>query len=165
VDDHRCLDDHLCDGCLGRQLLSKRGQAVALGQLWAERICRGELRAQPAWPEREARTLQLARREVERLARDPRLLDELARTCSAGAAAWWEGRPMRYRIPPTTWSLETAPDERERCMFVGDGARCERRTEWLIGSLAELNYAYLCGAHLDFVRQLGQPVEPVGQRG
>lgn len=70
---------------------------------------------------------------------------------------------MRYRIAPTIWHLETAPDERERCMFVADGVRCERRTEWLIGSVAELVYAYLCNVHLDFVRQPGQPAEAVEQ--
>lgn len=48
-------------------------------------------------------------------------------------------------------------------MFVADGVRCERRTEWLIGSVAELAYAYLCGVHLDFVRQPGQPAEVVEQ--
>jgi hypothetical protein len=47
---------------------------------------------------------------------------------------------MRYRIAPTIWSLVTAhdDDETERCMFVGDGVRCERRTEYLISSIAEL---------------------------
>jgi hypothetical protein len=39
--------------------------------------------------------------------------------------------------------------------------RCERRTEWLIGGAAEVAYAYLCGMHLDFVRQLGQPATPI----
>jgi hypothetical protein len=72
---------------------------------------------------------------------------------------------MRDRIPPTTWSLETAPGERERCMFVGDGLRCKRRTEWLIGSVSDMAYAYLCGAHLDFVRQLGQAAEVVEHPG
>jgi hypothetical protein len=146
----------------GRELLAKLRQAAEIGQWWAERICRGELRAQAAWPEHDEKTLAIARQQVASLARnDPRLLEHLARACSAGAAAWWGRRPMCYRIAPTTWHLETAPDERERCMFVGDGVRCEQRTEWLIGSVAELAYAYLCGVHLDFVRQPGQPAEVV----
>jgi hypothetical protein len=68
-------------------------------------------------------------------------------------------------LPDRTDDLtsRTAFDERERCMFVGDGGRCERRTQWLIGSVAELVYAYLCGVHLDFVRQPGQPAEVVEQ--
>lgn len=48
-------------------------------------------------------------------------------------------------------------------MFVGDGARCERRTEWLVGNLAALAYAYLCSVHLDFARQPGEPATPVEQ--
>jgi hypothetical protein len=50
-------------------------------------------------------------------------------------------------------------------MFVGDGDRCERRPEWRIGSVAELDYAYLCGKHLDFVRQPGQLAEVIEQPG
>lgn len=146
----------------GRELFAKLGQAAEIGQWWAERICRGELHAKAAWPEHDEKTLAIARQHVASLARnDPRLLEHLARACSAGAAAWWERRPMRYRIAPTTWQLETAPDERERCMFVGDGVRCERRTAWRVGSVTELAYAYLCGVHLDFVRQPGQPAEAV----
>jgi hypothetical protein len=170
VDDHRCIDDKLCDACLGRELLSKRGQAEAVGQIWAEQVCREELRAQPAWPADEPKTLAIARRRVARLARDPRLLDALAQACSAGAAAWWQRRPPQYRIeraPATaTWSLVTAPDELERCMFAAaGGVRCERRTEWRIGCVAGLDHAYLCGVHLDVVRQPGQLAEPVVQPG
>ncbi len=152
----------LSEQAYGRALFAKRGQAAQLGECWAERICRGDLRAQPVWPEHDEKALVIARQLVASLAKnDPRLLDELARACSAGAAAWWERRPMRYRVEPTSWRLETAPDERERCMFVGDGVRCERRTEWLIGSVIELAYAYLCGVHLDFVRHPGDPAEIV----
>jgi hypothetical protein len=43
----------------------------------------------------------------------------------------------------------------ERRMFVGNGVRCERRTEYPISSIAELACAYLCGVHIDFVRQVG----------
>jgi hypothetical protein len=165
VDEHRCTDDHLCAACYGRERLAKRGQAETIGQVWAERICRGELRAQPAWPEHEPKTLAIARGLVGQLACDPRLVEDLARACSAGAAAWWQRRPELYRVEPAvaqaTWSLETAPDEHERCTFVGDGVRCERRTEWRIGSLAGLPYAYLCDVHLDFVRQSGHPAEVV----
>jgi hypothetical protein len=90
----------LCDDCLGRELLAKRGQADVLGQCWAERICRGELRARDAWPTLEEKTLQIARRQVRSLAKDPRLIDKLAVACSAGAAAWWQRRPPRYRCGP-----------------------------------------------------------------
>jgi hypothetical protein len=92
-----CAEDQLCERCYGRELLAKCRQAGVIGQCWAERICRGELRAQPAWPERSEKAIQIARRLVGTLATDPRLLDELAAACSSGAAAWWKRRPDRYR--------------------------------------------------------------------
>lgn len=93
-----CAEDRLCERCYGRELLAKRRQAGVIGQCWAERICRGELRAQPSWPEHGDKAIHIARRLVSRLAQDPRLLDELAVACSSGAAAWWARRPARYRI-------------------------------------------------------------------
>ena len=92
-----CVDDRLCERCYGHALLAKGRQAGVIGQCWAERICRGPLRAQPAWPEHGEKTLRIARRLVGALAKDPRLLDELAAACSRGAAAWWQRRPARYR--------------------------------------------------------------------
>jgi len=149
-----------------RDLLAKRDQAVEIAQGWAERICRGDLRTREAWPEHDEKALAIARQQVAPIAgNDPRLLEDLARACNAGVAAWWVRRPMQRRIAPTTWRLETAPDERERCMFVGDGDRCERRPEWRIGSEAGLDYAYLCGVHLDLVRQPGQLAEVIEQPG
>ncbi|HEX3475734.1 MAG TPA: hypothetical protein VHT91_11960 [Kofleriaceae bacterium] len=138
----------------GRDLPANLGQAVDV------------LRAREAWPEHDTKALAIAWQQVaSHASNDPRLLEDLARACSAGAAAWWERKPMRHRIAPATWRLETAPDERERCMFVGDGERCEHRPEWRIGSVAELDYAYLCGAHLDLVRQPGQLAEVIEQPG
>lgn len=61
--------------------MAKRRQASALGQVWAERVCRGDLR-QRDWPAGEPKTLAIARRLVSALATDPRLLDELARNRS-----------------------------------------------------------------------------------
>jgi hypothetical protein len=92
-----CDPAELCDACLGRERFAKRGMADVIGQCWAERVCRGEHQARAAWPEREGRTLAIARRKVAQLARDPRLVDELAAVCSRGAAAWWDRRPARYR--------------------------------------------------------------------
>jgi hypothetical protein len=62
-----------------------------------------------------------------------------------------------------SWSLVTASDERSRCCVVIDGVRCEYRTAWLVGDLAELAYAYVCGDHLELVRLPGQAAEPVPQ--
>lgn len=166
MDDHRCIDDQLCDRCYGRELLAKRGQACAIGQLWAERVCRGGLRAQPAWPEHEPKTLAIARRLVARLVRDQRLLDALARACSAGAAAWWQRRPAQYRIEPdaTTWSLVTVPDERERCCLVIGGERCPEPTAYRIaaedGALDD--YTHVCRGHRELVARPGYAVMPSG---
>jgi hypothetical protein len=92
-----CKPTQLCDVCFGREMLGLRGQAAALGQTWGERVCRGEYQSLDEWPERAPRTLKIARRLVAALAADPRVLDELAAACSAGAAAWWRNRPVRYR--------------------------------------------------------------------
>jgi len=105
-----CATDRLCDRCYGRELTAKRPQARVVGECWAERICRGDLRTIAAWPERDDKAIRIARRLVGAPAKAPGLLDELAIACSRGAAAWWQRRPPRYRIPspPTTGSPRTA---------------------------------------------------------
>jgi hypothetical protein len=50
-----------------------------------------------SWPTHADRTLQIARRLVAPLATDVRMVEELARVCSEGAAEWWGRRPERYR--------------------------------------------------------------------
>jgi len=60
--DHRCSDVTCTPGglgarCYGHELMAKGRQAGVVGQCWAERICRGELRARPAWPEHDEKTL------------------------------------------------------------------------------------------------------------
>lgn len=59
------------------------------------------------------------------------------------------------------WTLVTAPDERERCMVVEDGERCDGRTEWLVGDLAGLDYAYVCDRHVGG-RPASERLERVG---
>jgi hypothetical protein len=95
-----CEPHHLCERCYRRELVAKRGQAGAVAQTWAERVCRGEYRRRDAWPQHEPRTIAIARRLVANLARDSRLLDDLAVECNAGAARWWERRPATYRREP-----------------------------------------------------------------
>ena len=134
VTGHRCPDDQLCDACCAHQLRATSPQADAIGQCWAERVCRGELRARPAWPEHA-----------------------LAAVCSAGAAAWWQRRPAAYRIEdataPSTWSLVTSPDERERCCVVVGGERCPDATTFQIaaGDGALDDYTYTCAGHVELV--------------
>lgn len=93
-----CTYAALCGRCYGRELAIRRPQARVIGACWAERICRGDRRAVEAWPTEAPRTLAIARRKVTQLAGDPRLLEALALACSQGAAAWWAGRPARYRM-------------------------------------------------------------------
>ena len=69
-----------------------------IGACWAERVCRGELRRQAAWPPHEGKAREIAFRLVRKLAKDPRLLEVFADECARGAAAWWADRPARYRI-------------------------------------------------------------------
>lgn len=60
-----------------------------------------------------------------------------------------------------SWSLVTAPDERDRCCVVIDGARCELPAAWIVrgagGALDD--YTCVCGDHLELVRQPGDTVE------
>lgn len=133
-----------------------------LGQCWAERICRGAVCYEPAWPvagDKALRALEIARRMVRALAKDPRLLEELAQACNAGAVAWWQRRPPRYR----PLEIVTAEDERERCMVATYGKRCEERTKWLIGDVGAQGYAYTCTAHLELVRRPGEMATEVDQ--
>jgi hypothetical protein len=118
-----CVDDHLCEHCYGRELLAKCRQAGVIGQCWAERICRGDLRAQPAWPERDDKAIRIARRLVATLARDPRLLDALAAACSSGAAAWWQRRPERYRVTTAVGRPTISRETVGGAQFDSDGAR------------------------------------------
>src|ERR1044071_6859325 len=139
-----CPPDALCPTCYGRELHAKRGQARTSGAVWAERERSGAL------------TTEQAAALVAPLSPDPRLRAEFAAAAIAGAAAWWERRPVRYR----DWSLVTVPDERERCTVVADGQRCERPTAYeVVGHGGELDdMAYVCVEHLELVRRVGDRV-------
>lgn len=63
---------------------------------------------------------------------------------------------------PVSWSLVTAPDERERCCVVDEhGARCEQRTAWIVrGPGGEMDdVTHVCGDHVEIVRRPGDTVE------
>jgi hypothetical protein len=92
-----CSPQTLCRFCYSYELKIKSGQAGVLGQQWCEAACRQDARCREAWPAGSERSLAIARGKVTQLAQDPRLLEELARACDAGAAAWWERRPARFR--------------------------------------------------------------------
>lgn len=59
-----------------------------------------------------------------------------------------------------SWSLVTAPDERERCCVVVDGKRCELPTAFEVrGAGGELDdYTFTCADHLELVRRPGDVV-------
>ena len=59
-----------------------------------------------------------------------------------------------------TWSLVTAPDERERCCVVIDGVRCEQPSAWRVGGAdgALDDYTYVCRDHVVLVRQPGDVI-------
>ena len=56
---------------------------------------------------------------------------------------------------PVTWSLITAPDEREFCCVVTGGIRCDKRSAFLItGASGALDdYTFSCTGHLALVRR------------
>lgn len=151
-----CPPDQLCERCYGRELIVLARQVDVVGQCWAERTAlRPEHRGRASWPDDE-RALAIAERLVEHLATDPRLRAELATACVAGAVAWWERRPTRYR----DWSLVTAPDERERCCVVVDGERCPAAAALEVaGPGGEMDdRTCVCADHLELVRRPGDRV-------
>jgi hypothetical protein len=56
-------------------------------------------------------------------------------------------------VPAVTWSLITAPDERERCCVVESGKRCPERTAYRVAAASgELDdYTHCCERHLELV--------------
>ena len=61
------------------------------------------------------------------------------------------------------WNLVTAPDERDRCCVVIDGARCDQASAFRIGDGSWDGYTFTCGDHVELVlaSELGAAVEPV----
>jgi len=95
--DPSCVPEQLCSSCLGQALAALRPQARVAGAVWCESVCRRDARARAAWPAQGERVTAIAVGKVASLARDERLHGELARAAIAGAVAWWERRPGRYR--------------------------------------------------------------------
>jgi hypothetical protein len=62
-----------------------------------------------------------------------------------------------------TWSLVTAPDERERCCVVIGGVRCEQRSAFWVGPEGgELDdYTITCADHVVLVERPGDRVTPL----
>lgn len=144
-----CQPEALCEHCYQRDLAVACRQARVLGSVWAERVARDPAhRGHASWPDDE-RALAIATRKVVSLSRDPRMREDLAWACAAGAVAWWGSRPARYR----PWSLVTAPDEQERCMVVLGDERCQQRTAFRVVPVGAAwdEYAYVCADHVGLV--------------
>lgn len=78
---------------------SYAAQARGAGAVWAESICRGEIRRRE-WAEVNAvKASAIARRLVTKTFHDSRVVDELVPAFLEGAADWWARRPARYRSP------------------------------------------------------------------
>ena len=62
-----------------------------------------------------------------------------------------------------TWSLVTAPDERERCCVVVAGVRCEQRSAFRVGPKdGEFDdYTITCADHVGLVERPGDQVTPL----
>jgi hypothetical protein len=62
-----------------------------------------------------------------------------------------------------TWSLVTAPDERERCCVVIAGVRCEQRSAFWVGPKdgALDDYTVTCADHVGLVERPGDRVTPL----
>ncbi len=61
------------------------------GEFWAERVARAHPRLLArSWPAHEGRAAEVAQRQVDELASDPRVLAVIASECSRFAAKRWE---------------------------------------------------------------------------
>jgi hypothetical protein len=82
-----CACDPMCDVCLAQRLSWVKGIAQARGENWARAVARVVPIDQP-WPMTE-RMHAIARRKMDDLASDPRLLELLTDEVIEGAARWW----------------------------------------------------------------------------
>lgn len=65
-----------------------------------------------------------------------------------------------------SWYLVTEPDELERCCVVIDEVRCGQRTAFKVeptdpAQRSADDYAYVCGDHVELVRELGDVATPL----
>jgi hypothetical protein len=87
------------------------------------------------WPALEGRVGAIAAGKIVDLSEDARVIERL----DTWARKRWEElrrgearRPSTARVRGVTWSLVTAPDERERCCVVEGGQRCTLPSAWLV---------------------------------
>src|SRR5262245_2902158 len=78
----------LCDACLAQHLSWFKGIAQARGENWARAVARVVPVDRP-WPMTE-RMRAIARRKMDDLAKDARLVELLADETIEGARRWWD---------------------------------------------------------------------------
>jgi hypothetical protein len=93
-----CCPDRtkLCETCLAGSWDNLRGTAACRGELWADRVACSVPRSR-AWPAHEGKAAAIARRKVEDLTRDDRLLEMLAAELARWAARRWR-LPVEVRL-------------------------------------------------------------------
>ena len=84
---YACGCDPLCDACIEQHLSWYRGIAYNRGERWARAIAE-VIPIEKTWPTTE-KMRAIARRRVDDLARDQRLLELLTDLAIEGAATWW----------------------------------------------------------------------------
>lgn len=84
-----CPRDQLCDLCRAGLFDNLRGTAACRGERWADEVARVVPRDRP-WPAWNDRVAAIARRKVEDMARDERLLVLFAAELATWAAKRWD---------------------------------------------------------------------------
>lgn len=82
-----CARDRLCDRCVEDGFRQLRGVAACRGEAWAVDVAK-RCRTRQPWPRGE-RSMAIARRKVEDLTRDARLVERLADELERWAARRW----------------------------------------------------------------------------
>lgn len=88
-----CPSEALCPLCLDGRFSQLRGVAACRGEAWATAVAL-QTRSSSQWPTTE-KMLGIARRKVEDLARDPRLLEMLTAELARWAARRWDAASER----------------------------------------------------------------------
>ena len=89
-----CPSEALCPLCLDGRWSQLRGVAACRGEAWATAVALEKQSREP-WPTTE-KMLGIARRKVEDLARDPRLIEMLTAELARWAARRWAAASRRY---------------------------------------------------------------------
>lgn len=79
----------LCDACVSATVAAMRGHARARGMSWAMAVAERVSPSSRPWPAYEGRAAAIARAKVADLARDERVLEEMAVEAYEDARRFW----------------------------------------------------------------------------